>query len=161
MSATSKSAHALCVSCGNSVSTGTILAGGIICPQCANDRRELVALSLKWASGEATECDVERIKELERAQNPISADVRNMLHEPTNEEIAQFIKEFDEGKHPLSRKESDALATAGFRQYMRARLMADDLATVLDLIVRDGQGSVFLLEQAQRALIRYRDGRQA
>jgi hypothetical protein len=50
---------------------------------------------------------------LERAQKPISADVRNMLHEPTNEEIAQFIKEFDEGKHLLSRKESDAQKANG------------------------------------------------
>jgi hypothetical protein len=34
---------------------------------------------------------------------------------------------------------------------------ADVLATVLDLIVRDGQGSVFLLNQAQKALIKYRE----
>jgi hypothetical protein len=34
---------------------------------------------------------------------------------------------------------------------------ADVLATVLDLIVRDGQGSVFLLNQAQMALIKYRE----
>jgi hypothetical protein len=80
-----------------------------------------------------------------------------ILNDPTAEEIAQFLKEFDEGKHPLSQRDLDALSTAGFRQYMKARLMADELATILDLIVRDGQGSVFLLNQAHRALIKYRE----
>jgi peptidoglycan hydrolase CwlO-like protein len=39
---------------------------------------------------------------------------------PSDEEIAQFIKEFDEGKHPLSDADKDALSTSGFRQYLKA-----------------------------------------
>jgi predicted GTPase len=37
----------------------------------------------------------------------------------TDEEVARFLKEFDEGKHPLTDAEKDALATVGFRRQLQ------------------------------------------
>jgi predicted GTPase len=37
----------------------------------------------------------------------------------TDEEVAKFLKEFDEGKHPLTDAEKDALATVGFRRQLQ------------------------------------------
>jgi hypothetical protein len=44
------------------------------------------------------------------------------MNEVSIEEVTKFLKEFDEGKHPLSQKDLDALGTAGFRQYLKASI---------------------------------------
>lgn len=53
----------------------------------------------------------------------------NLSPELTDAEIDQFIKEYDEGKHPLSDADKDAMATGGFRQYLKASLELDKLRT--------------------------------
>jgi hypothetical protein len=46
--------------------------------------------------------------------------------------VTKFLKEFDEGKHPLSQKDLDALGTAGFRQYLKASIELTRLRTELE-----------------------------
>lgn len=46
--------------------------------------------------------------------------IKKMLGDPTDAEVEQFMKEFDEGKHPLSDADKDALATGGFMRSLRA-----------------------------------------
>lgn len=57
--------------------------------------------------------------------------------EPTEAEIQQFITEFDEGKHPLTDKEKDALATGGFRQYLKATNQITTLTAERDGLLKD------------------------
>jgi hypothetical protein len=45
----------------------------------------------------------------------------------TDEEVARFIKEFDEGKHPLSDAQKDALSTVGFRRSLQMSTELDRL----------------------------------
>jgi hypothetical protein len=55
------------------------------------------------------------------------------MNEVSIEEVAKFLKEFDEGKHPLSQKDLDALGTAGFRQYLKASIELTRLRVELEV----------------------------
>jgi hypothetical protein len=55
-----------------------------------------------------------------------------LTEEVTDAEVAQFLKEFDEGKHQLSQKDLDALSTAGFRRSLEMSIEITRLTRQLD-----------------------------
>lgn len=49
-------------------------------------------------------------------------DTNKMFEDPTDEDVAQFLKEWDEGKRQLSDEAKDALSTVGFRRSLQFSL---------------------------------------
>lgn len=74
-------------------------------------------------------------------------DIDKMFAEPTDEEVAQFLKEFDEGKHPLSDEAKSALSTVGFRRSLVFSQEISRLKKANDALTAQ-------LEEARRALER-------